>query len=209
MNPALNVITDEGLSRGRSTVDVVRAALAGGATVIQLRDKTGSTRHLIEVGRALRELTRSAGATFIVDDRADVALAVDADGVHVGQDDLPATDARRIVGAGRIVGVSAGSVAEALQAERDGADYIGVGSVFATGSKPDAGAPIGLDGLARIARAVSIPVVAIGGINAGNAADCIAAGASGVAVISAVVGAADVAQAARELREIVERERSS
>src|SRR5207244_11449094 len=144
MNHALHVLTDEQLSRGRTTVDVVRAALAGGATVIQLRDKTASTRRLLELGRVLRALTREAGATFIVNDRADVALAVDADGVHVGQDDLPAREARRIVGANRVLGVSASSVAEALQAERDGADYIGAGTVFATVSKPDAGAPIGL-----------------------------------------------------------------
>jgi len=203
LNHALHVLTDEQLSRGRTTVDVVRAALAGGATVIQLRDKTASTRRLLELGRVLRALTREAGATFIVNDRADVALAVDADGVHVGQDDLPAREARRIVGANRVLGVSASSVAEALQAERDGADYIGAGTVFATVSKPDAGAPIGLEGLAQIARAVAIPVVAIGGVNAANAAECVAAGAAGVAVISAVVSADDVAAAARELREIV------
>ena len=205
LNHALHVLTDEQLSRGRATVDVVRAALAGGATVIQLRDKTASTRRLIELGRALREITHEAGATFIVNDRADVALAVDADGVHVGQNDLPARAARRIVGAERVVGVSASSVAEAIQAERDGADYIGAGTVFATGSKPDAGAPIGLDGLAQIVRAVSIPVVAIGGVNSANAADCIAAGAVGVAVISAVVSAENVEAAARRLREVVGR----
>ena len=203
VNHSLHVLTDEQLSRGRATVAVVQAALAGGATVIQLRDKTASTRRLLELGRVLRALTREAGATFIVNDRADVALAVDADGVHVGQDDLPARNARRIVGAERVVGVSASSMAEALQAERDGADYIGAGTVFATGSKPDAGAPIGLEGLAQIARAVAIPVVAIGGVNAANAAECVAAGAAGVAVISAVVSADDVAAAARELREIV------
>lgn len=203
MDHTLHVLTDEGLSRGRSHAAVIRAAIAGGATVIQLRDKTSSTRKLIEIGRALRDLTRAAGVTFIVNDRADVALAVDADGVHVGQDDLPATDAGRIVGDHKIVGVSASSVAEAMQAERDGADYIGAGSVFTTSSKPDAGAPIGLDGLAQIARAVRIPVVAIGGVNVSNAAACIAAGAQGVAVISAVVSAEDVAQAARELISVV------
>ncbi len=204
VNHSLHVLTDEELSRGRDTIDVVRAAIQGGATVIQLRDKNASTRHLIELGRTLRELTRAADVTFIVNDRADVALAVDADGVHVGQDDLPASDARRIVGAQKLVGVSASSVAEAMQAEHDGADYIGTGSVFVTSSKPDAGVPIGLDGLQQIARAVSIPVVAIGGINAQNAASCVVAGAAGVAVISAVVSAADVERAARELRAIIQ-----
>ncbi len=200
MNLQLYIITDPSLSHGRSHVEVVRAAIAGGATAIQLRDKTATARQLIEAGHALRELTRAAGVTFIVNDRADVALALDADGVHVGQDDLPALDARRIVGPNKIVGVSAGTVAEANQAERDGANYIGVGSVYATSSKPDAGAPIGTEGLAQIARAVSIPVVAIGGVNADNAAACIAAGASGVAVISAVVSAADVVDATRRLK---------
>ena len=200
LNLSLYVITDAALSRGRSHVDVVRAAIAGGATAVQLRDKTASTRELIQLGRALRALTGEAGVALIVNDRADVVLAVDADGVHVGQDDLPALDARRIVCAGKIVGVSAATIAEAQQAERDGADYIGVGSVYATGSKPDAGAPIGPAGLAPVARAVSIPAVAIGGINAENAAACIAAGAVGVAVISAVVSAGDVTQAARVLR---------
>src|SRR5207244_11725029 len=139
MNHALHVLTDEQLSRGRTTVDVVRAALAGGATVIQLRDKTASTRRLLELGRVLRALTREAGATFIVNDRADVALAVDADGVHVAQDDLPARTARRIVGAERVVGVSASSMAEALQAERDGAGDIWAGAALAAGRQPDAG----------------------------------------------------------------------
>jgi thiamine-phosphate pyrophosphorylase len=205
MNLLLHVLSDEGLSRGRPHVEVMREAIMGGATVIQLRDKTSSTRRLIEIGRTLRALTRAAGVTFIVNDRADVAFAVDADGVHVGQDDLPATEARRIVGPRKIVGVSASHVAEAIQAERDGADYIGAGTIYATGSKSDAGAPIGVEGLAQIARAVSIPVVAIGGIKASNAMACIAAGAVGVAVISAVVSADDVRQAARELRDNIRR----
>jgi thiamine-phosphate pyrophosphorylase len=197
---SLYVITDSALSRSRSTVDVVRAAIAGGATAIQLRDKAASTRGLVETGLQLRELTRAAGVKLIVNDRADVALAIDADGVHVGQDDLPATIARRIVGTGKIVGVSAATPDEARQAERDGADYIGIGSVFATGSKSDAGTPIGTARLAEVARSVRIPAVAIGGIHASNAADCIAAGALGVSVISAVVSAPDVEAAARELR---------
>ena len=135
-----------------------------------------------------------------------MAVAIDADGVHVGQDDLAAADARRIIGPHKIVGVSAASEEEARKAERDGADYIGAGTVFATASKPDAGAPIGTGGLARIAAAVRIPTVAIGGINAGNAAACIEAGAAGVAVISAVVSADDVSAAARRLRDVVETE---
>jgi thiamine-phosphate pyrophosphorylase len=203
MNLSLYVITDSGLAHGRSHVEVVQAALAGGATAIQLRDKGASGRQLAETGRALHELTRAAGAILIVNDRVDVAVAIDADGVHVGQEDLAAADARKIIGPGKIVGVSAATIAEAIAAERDGADYLGVGTVFATGSKADAGAPIGTEALARVAGAVRIPSVAIGGINAANAAACIEAGAAGVAVISAVVSADDIAAAAKRLREVV------
>ena len=203
MDLTLYVLTDPALSRGRTHIDVVRAAIAGGATAIQLRDKRATSRELLETGRALRELTRAAGVTFIVNDRADIALAVDADGVHVGPDDLPAREARRIVGPNKIVGVSAGTVAEAIQAQADGADYIGVGAVYATDSKADAGAPIGPDGLAPVVRAVSIPAVAIGGIGPGNAAACITAGAAGVAVISAVVAADDIAAAARRIKDVL------
>lgn len=204
MDWSLYVITDAKLAGGRSHREVIQAAIAGGATVVQYREKEGSTRRLIEEARALRELTRLAGVPYIVNDRVDIALAVDADGVHVGQDDMPAAMARRLMGPGKIVGVSATNLEEALQAERDGADYIGAGPVFATPTKPDAAPPMGLEGLAEICRRVSIPVVAIGGINEGNAAAVIEAGADGVAVVSAVVAAPDVAAAARRLREVVE-----
>ncbi|RMF26352.1 MAG: thiamine phosphate synthase [Chloroflexi bacterium] len=199
------VITDRRVAGDRSILEVVRAALRGGATVVQLREKAATTRQMIELGRALHRITQEAGVPLIVNDRVDVALAVGAEGVHVGQDDMPAALARRLIGPDRILGVSAGTVEEAVQAERDGADYLGVGDVYGTPSKPDAGEPIGVEGLAEIARAVSIPVVAIGGIRPDNAAAVIRAGASGVAVISAVVGAPDPEAAARRLREAVER----
>lgn len=208
MDWMLYVITDAKLSRGRSHLEVIRAAIAGGATVVQYREKEGTTRQLIEEARALRELTRQAGVPFIVNDRVDIALAVDADGVHVGQDDMPAPLARQLMGPGNIVGVSATNLEEALQAERDGADYIGAGPVFATPTKPDAAPPMGLEGLAEICRRVSIPVVAIGGINEENAAAVIEAGADGVAVVSAIVAAPDVEAAARRLREVVEAART-
>jgi len=204
MDLTLYVVTDIALSHHRSQLDVVRAALAGGATAVQLRDKSSNGRQLVETGRALLELTRAAGALLIVNDRVDVAVAIDADGVHVGQDDLAAADARKMMGPNKIVGVSAATADEARKAERDGADYIGAGTVFATASKRDAGAPIGTSGLSRIAAAVRIPTVAIGGINAANAAACIDAGAVGVAVISAVVSADDITGAAKRLREVVE-----
>lgn len=208
MDWSLYVITDAQLARGRSHIEVVRAAIEGGASLVQYRQKEGTTRQLVEEAQALRELTRQAGVPFIVNDRLDVALAVEADGVHVGQEDMPAGLARRLMG-GRIVGVSATNLQEALQAEQDGADYLGVGPVFATPTKPDAAPPMGLEGLAEVCRAVSIPVVAIGGINEQNAAEIIAAGADGVAVVSAVVAASDVAAAARRLREVIEAARRS
>ncbi len=198
------VITDRKVAGERDILDVIRAAIRGGATVIQLREKEATTRQMIELGRALHEITRQAGIPLIVNDRLDVALAIDAEGVHVGQDDMPAAMARQLIGPDKILGVSAGTVAEAVQAERDGADYLGVGDVFGTPTKPDAGPPIGVEGLAEIARAVSIPVVGIGGITPDNAAAVIEAGAVGVAVISAVVGAADPEEAARRLRATVE-----
>jgi len=199
------VITDRRAAGGRSILDVVRAAIRGGATVVQLREKEASTREMIELGQALHQITRAAGVPLIVNDRVDVALAIDAEGVHVGQDDMPAHLARRLIGSERILGVSAGTVEEARQAERDGADYLGVGDVYGTPTKPDAGVPIGVAGLAEIARAVSVPVVGIGGITAENAAAVIQAGAAGVAVISAVMGAADPEAAARRLREAMRR----
>ncbi|RLC62163.1 MAG: thiamine phosphate synthase, partial [Chloroflexi bacterium] len=136
-------------------------------------------------------------------DRLDVALAIGAEGVHVGEDDMPVPLARQLIGPERILGASPATLEDARQAERDGADYLGVGDVYGTPSKPDAGAPIGVERLAQVVKAVSIPVVAIGGITAANAAAVIQAGAAGVAVISAVVAAPDPAAAARRLREIV------
>ncbi|MGB9775040.1 MAG: thiamine phosphate synthase [Anaerolineae bacterium] len=204
---SLYVITDAKLSRGRSHQEIIRAAVAGGATVVQYREKEGTTRRMMEEARALRDLARQAGVPFIVNDRVDIALAVDADGVHVGQDDMPAPLARKLMGPGKIVGVSVDNVEQAIQAERDGADYVGAGPIFATPTKPDAAPPIGLDGLAEICRRISIPVVAIGGINEENAAAVIEAGADGVAVVSAVVAAEDVEAAARRLRQAVEEAR--
>ncbi len=200
---SLYVITDAKLSRGRSNRDVIAAAIRGGATIVQYRAKNTSSRQMIEEALELRELCHAQGVPLIINDRVDVALAVDADGVHVGQDDLPAALARRLIGPGKILGVSAENVKEAQTAIAEGADYLGVGAVFATGTKADAGEPIGLQGLMQVARVSTIPIVGIAGINATNAASVIRAGAAGVAVISAVVGADDVESAARELRRVV------
>jgi thiamine-phosphate pyrophosphorylase len=196
----LYVITDAGAPPGRSHADIARAALAGGADAVQIRDKSATAENLCLAVSEIQPIARKFGAVLLVNDRVDVALVAGADGVHVGQEDLPAREARRLLPPPSVLGVSAGTVEEARKAERAGADYIGVGPVFATPTKPDAGEPIGIEGLAKIARAVKVPVVAIGGITLENVTAVIEAGAAGAAVVSAVVSAPDMAQAARALK---------
>jgi thiamine-phosphate pyrophosphorylase len=201
----LHVLTDRKASRGRSHLQVAEAAIAGGADVVQLRDKEASSGELYREALQLRKLTRKAKVPFIVNDRLDIALAVDADGVHVGQADLPASVVRKIMGPGKILGVSVVTVEEAILAEKDGADYLGVGPVFeARGTKPDTGEPLGVDCIARIRRHCRLPIVAIGGINAENALKVRDAGADAAAVISAIVSADDISMAARRLKRILE-----
>jgi len=204
MDWTLYVITDAKLSRGRSHLEVAKAAIEGGASIIQFREKEMTTRELVETARRLKELTSQNSVPFIVNDRLDVALAVDADGVHVGQDDMPAALARQLIGPDKILGVSASAVEEALQAEREGADYVSASPVFTTPTKPDAPPPTGLEGLKAIVEAVNLPVIAIGGISEENATEVMEAGVQGVAVISAVVSAPDIVAAARRLRETLE-----
>ena len=189
-------------------LSVATAALDGGATIIQLRDKTASTRMLIEEGLALRALTRERGALLIVNDRVDVALAIEADGVHVGQDDMPAALARRLLGPHRILGVSAATMEEAEVAVAGGADYLGVGPIFPTRGKADAGPATGGELLTELARRYTTPLVAIGGITAENATEVVRAGACGVAVITAVVYAEDITAASRQLRLAVDTART-
>lgn len=204
---SLYVITDAKLSGGRSHREVVEAALRGGATMVQYREKDASTRQMIDEGLAIRDVCHARGVPLIINDRVDVALAVDADGVHVGQDDMPASLARKLLGRGKILGVSAENTDQARAAIANGADYLGAGAIFATASKADAGEPIGIVGLMKIACASTIPVVGVAGINASNAASVIRAGAAGIAVISVIVSADDVERATRELRRVVEEAR--
>jgi thiamine-phosphate pyrophosphorylase len=199
----LYVITDEALSHGLSHVEIAKRAIEGGADVIQLRDKGMSGKELVRCALEIREATRKAGALFIVNDRLDVALASGADGVHLGQDDIPASLARAISPPGFIIGVSVGNVEEAIQAEKDGADYLGLGPICHTGSKIDAGPACGYEIIARVKEAVSIPVIAIGGLGPQNAVKAIESGADGIAVISAVVAQEDIAGAARRLKRII------
>ena len=198
----LIVITDAGLASPRSVGGVVEAALRGGARAIQLRDKRASARDLLAQARMLRALTRAWDALLFLNDRFDVALASRADGVHLGPDDLPVGAVRRVVPQGFLIGHSTDVPSVARRSAADGADYIGCGAVFPTSSKTDAGVEIGVEGLARVAEAVEIPVVGIGGITP-DGARTIAQGsrATGVAVIGAVMGAADPSEAVRQLLE--------
>jgi len=196
---SLYLVTDRGLSRGRPTPEIVRAAVRGGVTCVQLREKTCSTREFIAEALAVRDFLKWRGVPLIINDRVDVALAVGADGVHLGQGDLPRAEARAILGESKLIGISAESLRDAVAAENAGADYLGVSPIFATPTKTDTAAPLGLEGLRAIRRQVKLPLVAIGGLNAGNAAAVIGGGADGVAVVSAIVAADDPGLAAREL----------
>jgi len=191
-------ITDS--SFGWTHEQLTEMVLRAGIKVIQFREKNMSTKQMFETAKRLRKLTEDYGATFIVNDRVDLALAVDADGVHVGQDDLPAEVVREIFDG--IVGVSAHTVEEAKKAERY-ADYIGAGPVFPTKTKKDAKEPIGIEGLRKIVEAVSIPVVAIGSINRNNVVEVLKTGVAGVAVISAIASAKNPEEEARKLLGIV------
>jgi thiamine-phosphate pyrophosphorylase len=188
----LIVITDRELAAPRSVEEVVSRALAAGAPAVQLRAKGTSARELLASGRRLLELTRAAGALLFLNDRADVALALGADGVHVGPDDLPVSTLRPAVPVDFLIGASADDPEVARRLVGEGADYIGCGTVYATATKPDAGNVIGLDGLERVASAVAVPVIAIGGITVERSAEVAATSAAGVAVVGAVMRAAEV-----------------
>ncbi len=199
----LYVVTDEALSRGLSHTQIAERAVAGGADASQLRDKKMEGRKLLEHARAIRRLTRKAGKLFMVNDRLDIALASGADGVHLGQEDMALADARPLCPKGFLIGVTVHDVQEAVKAQKDGADYVGLSPIFTTGSKSDAGNACGLEMLRKVKRAVSVPVVAIGGIGQGNARQVLEAGADGLAVISAVVSQPDVKSAARDLKALI------
>lgn len=180
----------------------VEAAILGGVTMVQLREKSCEGREFYDLAVALRTLTRRLGVTLWINDRTDIALAVGADGVHIGQKDLPARVVRRIIPAGMQLGVTTSTVELARQAELDGADCIGCGAVFPTQTK--AVKELGTAGLADIRAAVKLPIVAIGGINAGNAHLPLACGVNGIAVVSDIMGAADPRLAAEKLRRVVD-----
>ncbi|MCL1817531.1 MAG: thiamine phosphate synthase [Spirochaetaceae bacterium] len=180
--------------------EAVEAATAGGVTLVQLREKEAETREFYEIAREVAVITRRRRVPLVVNDRIDIALAIGADGLHLGQTDMPLAEARRLVGKSMFIGISTSTVEEALAAEHGGADYLGVGAVFPTGSKADAGEAIGPGRVAEIRAAVGLPIVAIGGIGPANAAGVMSRGADGVAVISAILSQPDIRAAAAALR---------
>ena len=205
------LITDRGLCGARGVEELVRLALAGGVSLVQLRDPHAKTRELVEQARALLRLLQPAGVPLIVNDRVDVALAAGADGVHVGQADMSVSDARALLGPDRILGLSISSLAE-LEASLPllaAVDYLGVGPIYPTGTKPDASAPIGTAGLAEIAARTGLPIVAIGGVNLQNTPEVLRAGAVGVAVVSAICSAPDPTRATRELAQAIKTPRAA
>ena len=202
----LYIVTGAYPELGRSHIDVARAALEGGADVIQLRTKDLGGRDMLELSLEIREMVDRSGreCLFVVNDRVDVALAAGADGVHLGQEDLPAAEARALIGGDMILGISAVTPEMAVKAQSEGADYLGVGPVYPTPTKPDAGIVIGIEGIRRAKQAVDVPVVAIGGIDQNNAGQVMEAGVDGIAVISAVATAENMLDAVLHLRRSVD-----
>ncbi|MFQ5484368.1 MAG: thiamine phosphate synthase [Desulfobacterales bacterium] len=200
----LCLITDRSLARGRSTLDIVNAAVCGGVTSVQLREKIGSTRDFIEQALTIRDFLKSRDIPLIINDRLDVALAVGADGLHLGQNDMPLAVARSIVQDTMIIGISANSLEDAVAAEKGGANYLGVGPIYATDTKNDTAPVLGLNGLRKIRKNIKIPLVTIGGLNRSNAAQVIRNGADGIAVVSAIVAAENPEIASRELMNTIQ-----
>ncbi|MGC9197133.1 MAG: thiamine phosphate synthase [Syntrophobacteraceae bacterium] len=196
----LYLVTDRALSGGRSLEEIVYQSVAEGVTAVQVREKEATARQFLEQGTALRQATSKLGVPLIVNDRVDIALACGADGVHLGQSDMPCALARQILGDEMIIGVSVSTLEEAMAAQAEGADYLGVGPLFATSTKADALPATGLALLGAIRRAARIPLVGIGGINQTNAPEVILAGANGVAIVSAIIAHPDPGGAARSLR---------
>jgi thiamine-phosphate pyrophosphorylase len=199
----LYLVTDSGMTGNCSLADLVAAAVRGGVGIVQLREKTLSTRAFVESARRIRDIVSGTGVPLLINDRVDVALAAGADGVHLGQNDMHAADARRLLGSKAIIGLSVESMEDVLEAEHHDVDYLGVSPVFSTPTKTDTIIEWGLEGLNRVRRATRHTLVAIGGINTANAADVLSAGAHSIAVVSAVCAARDPEAAAHELSGIL------
>lgn len=197
------LVTDAACCGPRGVDAVVRVAVEHGATLVQMREKSAGARSMLALGRRLLELLRPAGIGLIVNDRIDIAQVLDADGVHIGQEDIAYPDARRLLGPGKIIGVSVGCERDAREVAEWDVDYVGVGPAYATATKPDSGAALGPEETARLARLSGHRAVAIGGIDASNAAALYAAGLEGVAVVSAICAVPDPAAATRRLVEVM------
>jgi len=202
---SLYLVADAEFAAGRDLLGMVGAAVRGGVTVVQLRAKNLPSRDFLELGLRAADLLARTGVPLLVNDRLDIALACGAAGVHLGQEDMPVFQVRRILGRDRTIGVSVNTPEEALRAEREGADYVGAGPAHATSTKETALGVLGPEGIGRIKRAVRIPVVAIGGISLLNAAEIGRSGVDGIAVISAILGAPDAKRAAEELKKAFKR----
>lgn len=199
---SLYLVTDRELLGDKDLVQTIEQAIQGGVTLVQVREKNLSTLEFFQVALLIKNITKKYGVPFIVNDRADIALAVDADGLHIGQSDLPLVVARKIFGPNKIIGVSASTLEEALLAQKDGADYLGVGAIFPTMTKGDAD-NVSLAELKLIKNNVSIPVVAIGGITDSNIKKIMETGIDGAAVVSAIVACPDPCKAAQNLRQLI------
>lgn len=199
---SLYLVTDRGILGGRDIFDAVESAVKGGVTLVQLREKNISSLDFYNIAVRLKKLAGRYGVPLIINDRLDIALAVDADGLHIGQEDLPVSAARKLLGKGKILGYSVSTVEEAVYGERNGADYLGAGPVYPTGSKLDAVSPIGIEILKRIKESVSIPVVGIGGIGFSNISEIKSSGIDGVSVISAILGSSDIERTSRDMAKL-------
>ncbi|WP_138990682.1 thiamine phosphate synthase [Clostridium arbusti] len=201
-NYSLYLVTDRRFLKGRPLKKVVEDSIKGGVTIVQVREKDVSTREFYKVALEVKEITDKYNVPLIINDRIDIAQAVDAAGVHLGQDDMSLKLARNILGKDKIIGISVGTIEEAREAEKDGADYVGIGAIFFTGSKKDIDTPIGISGLNEIVKNINIPSVAIGGVNRENLSEVMKTGTNGAAVISAILGYDDIEKASKELSSI-------
>lgn len=203
---ALYLVTDRGLSLGRDLEEVVLQAVRGGVTLVQLREKELDTREFIALGKRLKAALSGTGVPLLINDRVDVALAVDADGVHIGQSDMPYEIARRLLGPDKIIGLSVETMDEVVAANSLDVDYVAVSPVFSTNTKTDTLTPFGYEGLRRACSLTRHPVCGIGGMNGETAGEAIACGADGVAVVSAIVSAPDPMLASKNLKTIIDHE---
>lgn len=200
----LCLVTDRDLAKGRPLVEVVTRAIAGGVTMVQLREKTATTRAFLDEARALKAILRDTGVPLIINDRVDIALAVEAEGVHVGQSDMPVEAVRALIGPGKLLGLSITDAAQMRAKDALEADYLGVGPIHPQHTKRDASAPLGIGGFAKLRAMTQKPVLAIGGVKAADAAMLRDEGADGLAVVSAIMAADDPEAAARAFFKIDE-----